>query len=65
MTDKEIEIEIEIPGYLKKHGITTVQDNLPPAHQVVPPAGILFRMIGDDLMNSPLVKRKPPTTKEP
>lgn len=49
--------EIQAPAFLRKRGITTVSDNVPAGHRVNPPAGLLFTLFREELMNSSLVKR--------
>ncbi len=53
------EIKTEIPDFLSKHGITKLEDNVPPGHQVKPSSSLFFTLFGDELMNSNLVKKVP------
>lgn len=42
----------EIPDFLRKHGITRVTDNVQPGQQVRPPAGLLFTLFREELMDA-------------
>ncbi len=53
-----MELNTPIPGFLAKHGIKSVSDNVPDGGSVQPPAGIFFMLFEDDLMNSDLVQRR-------
>ncbi len=53
-------LDIEIPDFLKKRGITSVEDNIPEKHTMVPPSSEFMILFGDELINH--VKVKSPNT---